>query len=114
LRPIIDKQWGRWYAAVNPAFELGLSGPASRDGFTFAPSAKIGYDLTKQISPGVEYYSGLGRVTHFDPFGEQQHQIMPVVDLNVSPKWEINFGVGIGLNHSTDHLLVKLILGRRF
>jgi hypothetical protein len=34
--------------------------------------------------------------------------------LNVSPKWEINFGVGIGPTAATDHWIVKGILGRRF
>jgi hypothetical protein len=114
LRPIIDKQWGHWYFAVNPTFDRGLTGSGTQQGFSFGPSGKISYDLTHWISPGIEYYSGLGKVTHFDAFGDQQQQIMPVIDLNVSPKWEINFGVGIGLNHSTDHLLFKLILGRRF
>jgi hypothetical protein len=37
-----------------------------------------------------------------------------VTDLNVSPKWEINFGVGVGSTAGTDHLIVKGILGRRF
>jgi tartrate dehydratase alpha subunit/fumarate hydratase class I-like protein len=37
-----------------------------------------------------------------------------VTDLNVSPLWEINIGVGIGGTASTDHLIVKAILGRRF
>jgi hypothetical protein len=36
-----------------------------------------------------------------------------VTDLNVSPKWEFNFGVGVGLTGGTDHLLVKMIIGRR-
>jgi hypothetical protein len=31
----------------------------------------------------------------------------------VSPKWEFNFGVGVGVTHGTDHLLVKMILGYR-
>jgi hypothetical protein len=37
-----------------------------------------------------------------------------VIDLNVSPKWEFNFGVGVGLTGSTEHLIVKMILGYRF
>jgi hypothetical protein len=74
----------------------------------------VSYDVTHKVALGVEYYSSLGHITHFDDFGEQQHQIIPVIDLNLSPKWEINFGVGVGLNHSTDHLIAKLILGRRF
>jgi hypothetical protein len=37
-----------------------------------------------------------------------------VVDLNVDPRWEINFGVGGGLTRATDGLIIKMILGRRF
>jgi len=40
-------------------------------------------------------------------------QIVPAIDLNVSPKWEFNFGVGVGVTRGTDHLIVKMIIGRR-
>ncbi len=114
IRPIIDKQVGRWYFSINPAFEKSISGLNSGEGFAFAPSAKISYDLVKEVSIGVEYYAGLGPVSRFNPRDEQEHQIFPVIDLNVSPDWEINFGVGVGLTRSTDDLILKLILGRRF
>jgi hypothetical protein len=45
---------------------------------------------------------------------EQQQQFVPAIDLNVSPDWEINFGVGWGVTRSTDHLIIKGIIGRRF
>ena len=45
---------------------------------------------------------------------QQQHQILPAIDLNLSPKWEVNFGLGVGLTRSTDHLIAKMILGYRF
>jgi hypothetical protein len=114
LRPIIDKQIGRWYMSVNPAFEKSLAGLNSGKGWDFAPSAKLSYDLTKVITAGVEYYSSLGQVTHFADQGDQERLIVPALDLNFSPKWEFNFGVGIGVTHSTDHLIVKMIIGRRF
>ncbi len=41
-------------------------------------------------------------------------QIMPAVDLDLSPRWEVNFGVGVGITGTTDHLLVKAIIGYRF
>jgi len=63
---------------------------------------------------GVEYYSSLGQVGHFDNWEKQQHQIFPTLDLNFSPDWEFNLGIGVGLTRSTDDLMVKLILGRRF
>ena len=50
----------------------------------------------------------------FRPWSGQQHQVFPALDLNVSPDWEINFGVGVGLTRSTDQLIVKLIVGYRF
>lgn len=114
LRPIIDKQWKGWYFALNPALEKSLHGASSNKGFDFAPSAKISFSVTSKIDLGVEYYSSLGTLAHFDRWESQQHQIFPTIDLNLSPDWEFNFGVGFGLTRSTDDLLVKLILGRRF
>ncbi len=114
IRPIIDKQIGPWYLSFNPAFERALRGPDVKRGFEFSPAFKVSYDITKQIAGGIEYYGSWGPATNLDPSGEQQHQIFPTIDLNVSPDWEINFGVGFGLTHSADHLIAKLILGRRF
>jgi hypothetical protein len=114
LRPIIDKQLGRWYFAFNPAFDKSFHGPAENQGFIFSPDAKISYDFTPKITGGVEYYGTLGPVPSLYPIPEQQQQIFPTIDLNVSPKWEINFGVGVGLTRSTDHLIAKSIIGYRF
>jgi len=114
IRPIIDKQWGKWYFALNPAFEKSIRGLNASEGFEFAPAAKISYDLVEVLAIGIEYYGSWGNIAHLGHLGDQQHQIMPVIDLNVSPDWEINFGVGFGLTESTDNLIVKLILGRRF
>ncbi len=80
----------------------------------FSPNFKAGYDITKKVNAGLEYYGELGPVGNFDPLREQQQQIVPFVHLNRSPQWEFNFGVGVGITHGTDHLLVKMILGRRF
>ena len=114
LRPIIDKQWGRWYFAVNPALEKSIKGQNSNQGWEFAPSAKISYDVTKVIALGAEYYSSVGPIGGFSTWTDQQQQIFPTIDLNFSPDWEFNFGVGFGLTGSTDGLIIKMILGYRF
>jgi hypothetical protein len=114
IRPIIDKSVGRWYFAVNPALERTWHGPDVAQGLGFSPGAKVGYDFTKVISGGLEYYADYGRIGSFASLHGQQQQIFAVTDLNVSPKWEINFGVGIGPTAATDHLIVKAIVGRRF
>jgi hypothetical protein len=110
----VDKSIGRWYLAFNPALERTWHGPDIRQGLGFSPGVKVGYDFTRVISGGVEYYADYGRLGAFDSFRNQQQQIFAVTDLNVSPKWEINLGVGLGSTAATDHLIIKGILGRRF
>ena len=63
---------------------------------------RVGYDVTKVVNAGFAYYGALGPITGFDPLQHQQQQIFAVTDLNFSPKWEFNFGVGVGLTSGTD------------
>ena len=114
IRPIVDKQLGKWYLSFNPSLDRSFHGPGVSQGVSFSPNFKAGYDFSKRLNAGIEYYGSLGPVTGFDPLRDQQQQILPSIDLNLGPNWEFNFGVGIGITQSTDHLLVKLILGRRF
>lgn len=114
IRPIVDKQIGPWYVAFNPALERSFHGPSVPDGVEFSPAVKLSYTFTKKIQGGFEYYGSTGNFISFAPFREQQQQIYPTIDLDLSPAWEFNFGVGIGFTGSTDHLIIKMILGRRF
>lgn len=114
IRPIVDKAVGRWYFAVNPALERTLHGPDVKQGIGFAPGVKVGYDFNKVVSGGVEYYADYGSITAIAPLHDQQQQIFLVTDLNVSPKWEINIGLGVGPTAGTDHWIIKGILGRHF
>ena len=113
IRPIIDQQVGRWYWAVNPALERSLSGENAGRGWEFSPAAALTYDASAKVTAGFEYYGALGPVSGFDPAPEQQHQLFAALDLNLSPRWEINLGVGRGFTASTDHLLIKTIFGYR-
>jgi hypothetical protein len=114
LRPIIDKKIGPWYFDFNPAFDRSLHGLNVGKGWEFSPNVKVSYDFTKKITGGLEYYGGLGPVSNFDPIDQQSQQIFPTIDLNLSPDWEFNFGVGVDVTNSSDHLIVKCIVGRRF
>jgi len=113
IRPIVDKQLGRWYWSVNPALELAVGGDNAGRGWSFSPSALVSYDVTRQVTGALEYYGSLGPVSGFDPPAAQQHQLFAAVDLNVSPRWEINLAVGRGFTASTDRFLIKSILGYR-
>jgi hypothetical protein len=114
IRPIIDKEMGKLYLGFNPTFGRSLHGPGVHDSFEFSPNFKLGYGLTKKVNAGFEYYGALGPVTGFDPFRDQSQQFIPTVDIDFGPNWEFNFGVGVGVTHETEHLLVKMIIGRRF
>jgi hypothetical protein len=114
IRPIVDKQSGRWYFAVNTALERTWHGPDVKLGIDFAPAVKVSYDFTKKFTGGLEYYADYGSLTSIANVHNQQQQFFPAIDLNLSPDWEFNFGVGIGPTAATDHWIVKCIVGRRF
>ncbi|MGH9774170.1 MAG: hypothetical protein ACRD50_04385 [Candidatus Acidiferrales bacterium] len=114
IRPIVDQKIGKWYWSLNPSFDRAFHGPDVRRGLVFSPNLKFSYDLTPKVAAGIEYYGSLGPVTGFDAVSDQQHQIFPAIDLNLAPQWEINFGLGVGMTRSSDHLIAKMILGYRF
>lgn len=114
IRPIVDRKIGRWYLDFNPALDRSFHGPSVNKGVEFSPNAKFSFDVTKKIAAGLEYYASYGSLAGFDPLRDQQQQFFPAVDVDFAPEWEFNFGVGVGVTHSTDHLIVKCIVGRRF
>jgi hypothetical protein len=113
IRPIIDKTLGRWSMSINPALERSWKGPSVNKGVEFSPNATVGYDVTRKINLAVEYYGAYGSLNRFDPYQEQQHQLFGVINLDWGPQWEFNIGVGNGWTAATDHLIAKMILGRR-
>lgn len=114
LRPIFDQQTRHWYWAINPTLDRTFHGPDVKLGLDFSPAAKVSYSFTPKIAGGIEYYADYGRITDIAGLHDQQQQIFLATDLNLDPKWEVNFGVGIGPTAATDHWIIKGILGRHF
>jgi hypothetical protein len=114
IRPIVDRKLGRWYLSFNPALDRSWHGESVHRGVEFSPAAKVSFDFNRRIAGGFEYYAAYGPITDFDPLQEQQQQLFPSIDVDFGPQWEFNLGVGVGMTSSTDHLIVKCILGRRF
>ncbi|HEY5405888.1 MAG TPA: hypothetical protein VIJ92_02325 [Ginsengibacter sp.] len=114
IRPIIDKTFGKWYIAFNPAFEKSLHGLNSRKGYIFAPNVKGSYNVNKAWAPGLEYYGSVGGLFEFLPFKEQQQQLFAVIDINAWEKWELNFGYGQAFTKAADNGIIKVIVGYRF
>jgi hypothetical protein len=114
IRPIVDQKVGPWYWSINPALDRSFHGGGVHQGVVFSPNFKFSYDFTRKVAGGLEYYGSAGPVNGFFGVPNQQHQIFPAIDLNLAPQWEVNFGLGVGLTGSTDHLIAKMILGYRF
>lgn len=114
IRPILEKELGKWYLSFNPDFSKSLRGPDSHRGFEFEPGVKVSYAVTKRVEPGFEYYAATGPLTHFERLRDQHHLVFPTVDVNAGPNWELNFGVGRGLTGTSEQWIVKWIVGYRF
>ena len=117
FRPIIDQTVGKLYWALNPTIGWSMKGPEAGkgiNGMMFEPNIKIGWQFSKEIQAGIEYYGETGSLTRMAPASEQSHLIYPAIDLVLSPDWEFNAGFGFLVSGSGDHNIVKVILGRRF
>jgi hypothetical protein len=131
IMPIVDQTIARWYWAINATMLWGIhpiplppgSTPSqveyyyrdiSPHGMTLQPAATVTYQPSPLYNFGIEYYSYWGEFGRFVNAHNQTQQFFAVANLFVSSKWEINFGVGLGATASTDHLIVKAIIGRRF
>ena len=109
FRPIITKQVGRLEIDLNPKFEKPIFvGPEKNHGFEFGYVAGIYYNYWRRLSPGLEFYGGIGKIDDSDPLNEQQHYIFPVVRGELPGGVEYNFGVGIGLSKGSDQIIPKL------
>lgn len=111
IRPIVDKQINNLYVSFNPTFGIGLNKGADHRP-TFEPNLKGSYSFNK-VALGFEYYGDLGPVTDIPSINQQNHALFLAADLDLDPRWEINFGPGWGLTQATDAFVFKIIIGRR-
>jgi hypothetical protein len=108
MRPIIEKDFGRFSILLNPKFEKAVFvGPNKNKGFEFGYANAIYYRWMRYLSPGIEFYGGVGNIDDNDPIHEQQHYIFPVVWGAFSNGIEYNVGPGFGLTSGSDRVIVK-------
>lgn len=113
VRPIIDKQWPKFYASFNPTFGVSVKSKYDKSTPAFEPNIKMGYELFKNAQFGLEYYGAMGYISGFETLGDQEHALFVAYDMLNNPKWELNLGAGIGLTQATDAFVFKVILGRK-
>lgn len=110
LKPIIEKDFGRVSVVLNPVFEKSLYGGGRHQGFEFGYRNGAYYRWMRYLSPGVEFYGGVGLIDDNDPLSEQQHYIFPVLWGELPHGIEYSVGPGFGLTGGSDHVIVKMNL----
>jgi hypothetical protein len=111
LRPIIAKDFGRFSIVLNPKFEKAIFlGPDRNQGFEFGYANGIYYRWKRYLSPGLEFYGGIGHLDDSEPLREQQHYIFPVLWGSLPGDIGYSFGPGFGLTNNSDRVVVKFNL----
>ena len=113
LRPIIDKQWKKFYISFNPTFGIALKSLYNNSVPAFEPALKLLYSCSSTLGLGIEYYGEMGAVNDFERLPDQNHALFITADLLNNNKWEVNAGAGFGLTEATDAFLFKVIIGRK-
>jgi hypothetical protein len=110
LKPIIEKDFGRLSLIANPVFEKVLLGTGHNQGFEFGYRNGAYYRWMRYLSPGVEFYGGVGLVDDSNPLRDQQHYIFPVLWGELPHGIEYSVGPGFGLTRGSDHVIMKFNL----
>ncbi|MBV8054598.1 MAG: hypothetical protein JO071_05085 [Deltaproteobacteria bacterium] len=114
MRPIVETSFAGFLLIANLAFEKPFRGPGTHQGVTFAPSGQISYQLLPWLAPAVEYYGDMGAIEHLPSVQEQQHFLVPAINLYTVPQLEVNAGAGFGLTRASNGVFLKAILGWDF
>jgi hypothetical protein len=111
LKPIIEKDIGRLEIDLNPKFEKAIFvGPDKNRGFEFGYAAGFYYNVWRWLSPGLEFYGGIGLIDDSDPLNRQQHYVFPMIRGAFHNGIEYSLGPGIGLTRGSDQVITKFNL----
>ena len=105
LTPIIALQLQDWRITLNPSIDITLTKNST---VTFAPSAKVIYSVTPMLGLGMEYYADNLAVKDLYGISQQPNTAYVVMDAKYNHS-TFNFGVGKGVNSSSDNWVIKLI-----
>jgi len=108
IRPIVGWHLHPIDIIVNPILDTSYDGFKNLD---FSPSVRVAYNLNKQWAAAVEEYADYGPLHQILPAGEQSHQLFAVVD-HSSKLFDIEAGIGFGLNGASDKVTLKLMVSR--
>jgi hypothetical protein len=119
MRLILEKDVGLFRIDLNPIFEKKTSGSKVDHGVEFNYACGLYYlnngegiyfSKGLMIQPGIEFYGKMGQLADLKSWGDQQHYIFPVVDLEIGARLHWHTGVGFGLTEASDKVTIKSIV----
>lgn len=107
LRPIVDVDWRRLYAALNPIIGIDFFGKDAGHP-QLQPAATVLFRLVDNWQIGVEYYGAYGPIDRPHAVADQVHRLFVVTSLQ--HRWfGLHVGGGYGFG-AGDRWIVKSIL----
>ncbi|HVB80167.1 MAG TPA: hypothetical protein VNE82_09535 [Candidatus Binataceae bacterium] len=111
LMPIAQGHLGRFFIVGNLSFNKPFSGPDTHQGMTFEPAGQVSYRANRWLEPALEYYGGMGPMAHLPSVENQQHFLVPSINLHLAPRLEINAGYGVGVTNASLGRFFKATVG---
>ena len=112
LRPIIGFRDEKWLVSFNPILDADLSNNVSREP-KFEPALKVTRKAWEGVHAGLEYYGEYGPIHHRIPAAARGHYLYTVMDLELKG-FDINFGIGRGMEDAADKWVAKAIIAFPF
>jgi hypothetical protein len=107
-RIILQKDMGPLQVRLNPILDKNLSGAGDvEEGLEFEYAMGLYFKGPEGIKPGLEFYGELGQLGNTHSLDHQEHFIFPTLKLGLFKTLEMETGVGFGLTHDSDDLVVK-------
>jgi len=114
LALLFAKEFGKFEAAYNLAFEREVGGGAGDD-VELAQAFQLKYRLDRTFEPGIEVFSEFGAIDDMPGFDEQEHYVGPIAT-GVFPlgdsamKLKYNVGYLFGVSDAAEDGVVKAII----
>jgi hypothetical protein len=112
IKALVGMRRAGWTFAVNPALQVKLAG-AGGGRPELSVKAAVMYRVTDVVSVGIEHYAQLGELGHLGPLSEHAQHTFAVIDVQAK-KWQVNVGIGRGLNDVSERWILKAVIGLPF
>jgi hypothetical protein len=110
FRPIIGWHFEKVDLIFNPILDTAYDGVKN---LVFAPSMRLAYSVNDRTQIALEEYAEYGPLRDLLPAGEQSHQLYAVFNRTMN-RFDIEAGIGVGLNDASDRVTMKFMVAYDF